>query len=90
MAGPTHTEIVSPDTGNTWACPTKALGAFLAKGWVMADAEAAGPYEALTVPAIRDEIAMRNEGRDDATRIPVSGNKPELIAALVADDTKEK
>ena len=44
-------------------------------------------YDAMSVEALRDAIRARNEGRNDADRIPVSGNKPDLVAALQADDT---
>jgi hypothetical protein len=42
-----------------------------------------------TVAELKDEIARRNEGRDEADQIPAVGNKPDLIAALTADDNRE-
>lgn len=44
-------------------------------------------YDALTIPALRDEISRRNEGRDEAGQVALKGaNKPDLIKALEADD----
>ena len=43
-------------------------------------------YESLTVVELRARIKARNEGRDDASRVPGDGNKADLIAALEADD----
>jgi hypothetical protein len=44
-------------------------------------------YEALTIPALRDEISRRNEGRvEDEQVVPKGTNKPDLIKALEADD----
>lgn len=43
----------------------------------------------LTVPELKDEIARRNQGRDEADQIPTQGNKPDLIAAIAADDNRE-
>jgi hypothetical protein len=43
-------------------------------------------YEALTVDELKDEIRARNENRDDDTRLALTGNKAELVAALEADD----
>lgn len=43
-------------------------------------------YEERTVADLKDEIARRNQGREEADLIPTSGNKPDLIAALAADD----
>ena len=45
--------------------------------------------EDLTVPQLKDEIARRNDGRDEADQISASGNKPDLIAAIAADDNRE-
>ena len=62
-----------------------------------ADAPAAAPDEApdeatgrdyatWTVVDLKAEIAARNDGRDDAEKIPTDGNKADLVAALEADD----
>jgi hypothetical protein len=47
-------------------------------------------YDDMTVPDLKDEIARRNEGRDEAHQIPAAGNKPDLVAALVADDNQKE
>lgn len=39
-----------------------------------------------TVASLREEIARRNADRDPEDRIPASGNKADLVAALAADD----
>ena len=41
-----------------------------------------------TKAEILDEIARRNQGRDEADQIPTQGNKPDLIKAIEADDNK--
>lgn len=46
-------------------------------------------YDDQTVVELKAEIARRNQGRDEANQIPASGSKPELIAALTADDNRE-
>ena len=58
-----------------------------------ADAPADAPDEATgrdyatwTVVDLKAEIAARNDGRDDAEKIPTDGNKADLVAALEADD----
>ncbi|MEV8023666.1 hypothetical protein [Microbacterium sp. NPDC080220] len=62
-----------------------------------ADAEDAGestedePYKGVTVPELKTEIETRNADREDDAKItvPEPGNRPELVAALVADDAKQ-
>ena len=56
------------------------------EGWRPADEPAAGGYEAMKVTDLRAEIERRNEGRDEADRLPDDGRKADLIAALEADD----
>lgn len=48
-------------------------------------------YDAFTVQQLKDAIATRNEGREEADQITVEqpGNKPQLIAALEADDAAQ-
>lgn len=48
-------------------------------------------YDVLTIPALKAEIDKRNEGREADAEIEVegAGNKPDLIAALVADDAAQ-
>lgn len=59
-------------------------------GRVLPPKVAAAPTpDDLTIPELKAEIARRNEGRDEADQIPASGNKPDLIAALAADDNRE-
>lgn len=38
--------------------------------------------------ALISEINLRNENRDEADHIPSTGNKPDLIGFLIADDKK--
>ncbi|GAA5143310.1 hypothetical protein GCM10023340_08460 [Nocardioides marinquilinus] len=44
------------------------------------------PYAGLKVDELRAEIDKRNDGREDDALIPTDGNKPDLVAALEADD----
>jgi hypothetical protein len=60
-------------------------------GWESLEAttsgdSSAGGYEAMTVEQLKDEIRTRNEDRDDEDRLPLTGTKAELVAALGADD----
>lgn len=50
------------------------------------------PYKGVTVPDLKAEIDTRNEGREDTAKIAVAepGNRPEIVAALVADDEASK
>ena len=43
-------------------------------------------YEDWTVVQLKEEIAARNEGRDDSDHLSTAGNKADLIATLEADD----
>lgn len=43
-------------------------------------------YSESNVKALQAEIKLRNQGRDTPIQVEEPGNKPELIAALVADD----
>lgn len=44
------------------------------------------PYDDHTNDALRGEIVRRNEGRDEESKLSVSGNKAELIETLENDD----
>lgn len=48
-------------------------------------------YESATKEQLEAEIAKRNQGREDDDLIEVEGrgNKPDLVAALVADDATQ-
>jgi hypothetical protein len=48
------------------------------------------PYKGVSVADLKVEIEKRNEGREDDTKIVAAepGNRAEIVAALVADDTK--
>jgi hypothetical protein len=49
------------------------------------------PYKGVSVADLKAELDKRNEGReDDAKIVPAEpGNRPEIVAALVADDEKQ-
>lgn len=50
-------------------------------------AQDAAEYDEWSVNELREEIANRNEGRDEDDRIVPGGrNKDDLVAALLADD----
>ncbi|GAA1436322.1 hypothetical protein GCM10009616_35810 [Microlunatus lacustris] len=46
------------------------------------------PYKGVTIPQLKAEIEKRNESRSEGELIPSDGNRPDLVAALVADDSK--
>lgn len=50
------------------------------------DGDAPTGYGDLKVPELKDEIAKRNEGREEADLIPSDGNKADLVKALEGDD----
>lgn len=50
------------------------------------DMESGGGYDSLKVDELKALILTRNEGRDDADKLPVDGKKADLVAALTADD----
>lgn len=58
----------------------------VSEGWKPADEAAAGGYAAMKVADLRAEIERRNEGREEADRLPDDGRKADLIAILEADD----
>ncbi|MDQ1127568.1 hypothetical protein QE428_002601 [Microbacterium sp. SORGH_AS 505] len=46
-------------------------------------------YKGVTVTDLKAEIDNRNKDREDAAKIaPAGTNRPDLVAALVADDAK--
>ena len=49
----------------------------------------AASLEDRTKADLLEEIAQRNQGRDEADQISASGNKSDLIAAIAADDNRE-
>lgn len=59
------------------------------------DADTGGdaePYKGVNVADLKSEIEKRNEGREDDKKIVPAepGNRPEIVAALVADDDANK
>jgi hypothetical protein len=54
--------------------------------------EPVDPYKGKSSDELKAELATRNEGREDADKIVPAdpGNKPEVLAALIADDEKSK
>jgi hypothetical protein len=58
--------------------------------WQAADAAAKGSYDDQTVVDLKSEIEKRNDGREDAAKLSASGNKSDLVAALIADDAQKE
>lgn len=50
------------------------------------------PYKGVTVADLKVDLDKRNEGREDDKKIVPAepGNRPEIVAALVADDEAGK
>lgn len=50
-----------------------------------------GVYKGVSVKDLKAEIDKRNEGREDAAKVAPAepGNRPEIVAALIADDNKQ-
>jgi hypothetical protein len=46
-------------------------------------------YSSKSKPELEGEVKRRNESRDKPLEVKAPGNKPDLIAALVADDDKK-
>ena len=56
-------------------------------GWEPLDEGGSQPaWDDLTVDELKDEIRRRNDGRDDDSRLVLTGTKAELVAQLDADD----
>lgn len=53
---------------------------------VATKADAEGPYAGLKAADLKAEIAKRNDGREEAAKIPAKGAIAVLVAALEADD----
>ena len=69
--------------------PASDVDRLVRSGFTRSDGQAASSpegYEAMTVDELKDEIRSRNEDRDDDARLPLTGTKAELVAALEADD----
>lgn len=49
-----------------------------------------GKYKSVSVKDLKADIEKRNEGRADAAKVVPAepGNRPEIVAALLADDAK--
>ncbi|HET8627740.1 MAG TPA: SAP domain-containing protein [Thermomicrobiales bacterium] len=62
-----------------------ATAATLGTEYVKYDGQTGG-YADMKVADLRAEIERRNEGRDEADRLPDDGRKADLIAVLEADD----
>lgn len=63
-------------------------GGFIGKVAKTDAGEESEPYKGVNVADLKSEIEKRNEGREDDKKIVPAepGNRPELVAALVADD----
>jgi hypothetical protein len=50
-----------------------------------------GVYKGVSVKDLKAEIDKRNEGREDDAKVAPAepGNRPEIVAALIADDGKQ-
>lgn len=68
------------DFADASSAPAKALG--------QVDGSQVEPYKGVTIPDLKAEIAKRNEGRPEEEQLSSDGNRPDLVAALIADDTK--
>lgn len=58
--------------------------------WQAQHAAEQASYDAKTVAELKAEIEKRNVDRADDAKLPVTGNKPALIAALTADDESQE
>jgi hypothetical protein len=85
----------APTTENPSETDQTASGTAPSTGGETTDGEVTGeytetaPYEEWTNEALQDEIRRRNEVReaDGRDRLPVTGNKAELVERLEDDDT---
>jgi hypothetical protein len=71
-------EPVEPEPGQTSVGDDGAAGD--------GDGEPELTYDDLTVKQLQEEIALRNEDRDEDSQLSDKGKKDELIETLVADD----
>lgn len=90
----THVAVHHPETGGDWMCPVGYLETAKEDGWQLAgdvaSGELASAYDGWTNPQLSEEISKRNADPVDpeADPLPTSGNKPELLATLIADDAR--
>ena len=54
--------------------------------WQPEGSDSGDGYQSMRVAELRAEIDRRNEGRDEADLLSADGRKPDLVAALEADD----
>ena len=85
VATPLLAGTAVPDWAMDLVHPDDLEGAALVADDAAGDSSPVG-YGPLTKAALIEAIEERNAGRDEAARLSTSGNKAELVAALVADD----
>lgn len=89
-------ELIQPGSGKLLVVADEHADRWRAAGYRDAPAAPAtaqpstdSVYGSWKVAELHAEIERRNEGRDDADRIPNSGKKAELVAALTDDDATD-
>jgi hypothetical protein len=84
-------KLTKPGKGDVYTSLESVKFDYLADGYELTELAPAADdpadiYEAATVAELKDEIADRNKTRAEDNQIPSTGNKADLVAALVADD----
>ena len=89
MSDTSHVAVHNPETGGNWDCPAGYLDVAREKGWeVVSEQPVPTAYDGQTNEYLRDEIAKRNADLPDEEQLSTAGNKPDLIATLIADDAR--
>jgi hypothetical protein len=91
----THVEVKHVVTGGVWDCPVGFLDEARALGWHPTSVPENTAYDGWTVKELEAEIDGRNTGLEEAPVEGVEplskvGNKPDLIATLLADDVRRR
>lgn len=74
--------LLSPTSGEPWACPEVSVEHFVEKGWTKADPDAADPDSSVLRGAAL-EAALKDAG------LPSTGTADEKRAALAAHHSQE-
>jgi hypothetical protein len=84
----THTLVKHDVTGDEWKCPNTYLVDAREKGWRPVGEPVDSAYAGMKNDDLKAEITRRNGELSDDEQLSLDGNKPDLIATLLADDAR--
>jgi uncharacterized protein YaiL (DUF2058 family) len=86
----THIPVRNVETGDEWNCPVAFLEHAREKGWQPIGEPDDSVYAGMTGKALQAEITKRNSELGEDEQLSKAGNKPDLIATLLADDARRQ